>query len=291
MSNKGKKILAMLLVIILLITIVVVANIFIRNQKIERVDIIISYGKSDTIITVGTLTKDLNAKFGDFKNKERKNVEGKDVEEFLMKNQYLEDVQVFQNLKGILKIEIKQSEPLVRIHTIRNQEYYIDNRGKIIEILGNDITDVVVANGFIDINSKILDKRVVDTIRIQDKKGFEKSLSNIYLIAQKLHNDSILNYQIDQIYLNEDGNYELIPKIGNYLIRINENEDLETQFTKLSYLYKDGFSRIGWDNYSVVDLRFRNQVVCSKKFIDQTSQTQTIDNSKINNKEQNKKTN
>lgn len=291
MSNKGKKILAMLLVIILLITIVVVANIFIRNQKIERVDIIISYGKSDTIITVGTLTKDLNAKFGDFKNKERKNVEGKDVEEFLMKNQYLEDVQVFQNLKGILKIEIKQSEPLVRIHTIRNQEYYIDNRGKIIEILGNDITDVVVANGFIDINSKILDKRVVDTIRIQDKKGFEKSLSNIYLIAQKLHNDSILNYQIDQIYLNEDGNYELIPKIGNYLIRINENEDLETQFTKLSYLYKDGFSRIGWDNYSVVDLRFRNQVVCSKKFIDQTSQNQTIDNSKINNKEQNKKTN
>lgn len=291
MSNKGKKILAMLLVIILLITIVVVANIFIRNQKIERVDIIISYGKSDTIITVGTLTKDLNAKFGDFKNKERKNVEGKDVEEFLMKNQYLEDVQVFQNLKGILKIEIKQSEPLVRIHTIRNQEYYIDNRGKIIEILGNDITDVVVANGFIDINSKILDKRVVDTIRIQDKKGFEKSLSNIYLIAQKLHNDSILNYQIDQIYLNEDGNYELIPKIGNYLIRINENEDLETQFTKLSYLYKEGFSRIGWDNYSVVDLRFRNQVVCSKKFIEQTSQNQTIDNSKINNKEQNKKTN
>lgn len=291
MSNKGKKILAMLLVIILLITIVVVANIFIRNQKIERVDIIISYGKSDTIITVGTLTKDLNAKFGDFKNKERKNVEGKDVEEFLMKNQYLEDVQVFQNLKGILKIEIKQSEPLVRIHTIRNQEYYIDKRGKIIEILGSDITDVVVANGFIDINSKILDKRVVDTIKIQDKIGFEKSLSNIYLIAQKLHNDSILNYQIDQIYLSKDGSYELIPKIGNYLIRINENEDLETQFTKLSYLYKDGFSRIGWDNYSVVDLRFRNQVVCSKKFIDQTSQNQTIDNSKISKKEQNKKTN
>ena len=176
MSNKGKKILAMLLVIILLITIVVVANIFIRNQKIERVDIAISYGKSDTIITIGALTKDLNAKFGDFKNRERKNIEGKDVEEFLMKNQYLEDVQVFQNLKGILKIEIKQSEPLVRIHTIRNQEYYIDKRGKFIEIMGSDITDVVVANGFIDINSKILDKRVVDTIKIQDKKGFERSL-------------------------------------------------------------------------------------------------------------------
>jgi len=291
MSNKGKKILAMLLVIILLITIVVVANIFIRNQKIERVDINISYGKSDTIITVGALTKDLTAKFGDFKNRERKNIEGKDVEEFLMKNQYLEDVQVFQNLKGILKIEIKQSEPLVRIHTIRNQEYYIDKRGKFIEIMGSDITDVVVANGFIDINSKILDKRVVDTIKIQDKKGFERSLSNIYKIAQKLQNDSILNYQIDQIYLNKDGSYELIPKIGNYLIRINENEDLEAQFTKLSYLYKEGFSKIGWDNYSVVDLRFRNQVVCTKKFTEQASKSQTIEKTTINKSEQNIKIN
>jgi hypothetical protein len=40
---------------------------------------------------------------------------------------------------------------------------------------------------------------------------------------------------------------------------------LEEELIKLRYLYKEAFSRNGWDNYSFVDLRFRHQVVCTKK--------------------------
>ena len=75
----------------------------------------------------------------------------------------------------------------------------------------------------------------------------------------------ILNYQIDQIYVPAKGDYELIPKIGNYIIKIGEPMDIGDQFTKLDYLYREGFSRSGWDNYKIVDLRYRNQVVCTKK--------------------------
>lgn len=264
MSKKGKRILVSLFVIVLLIVLIVCSNIYAGKINVSKVNIKVSYGVSDTIVLATNINESLKNEFGDFLKKQRKDIDQKKIESFLMQNPYIEQAQVYQTLKGVLNIEIKQREPIVRIYTLRNKEYYIDKLGKVILIDDNQLTDVVVASGNVDINNSNLDKNL-DTIDIENKKGFDKTLSNIYYIAQKLASDSILNYQIDQIYVPAKGNYELIPKIGNYIIRIGENKDLEEELIKLRYLYKEAFSRNGWDNYSFVDLRFRHQVVCTKK--------------------------
>lgn len=264
MSKKGKRILVSLFVIVLLIVLIVCSNIYAGKINVSKVNIKVSYGMSDTIVLATNINESLKNEFGDFLKKQRKDIDQKKIESFLMHNPYIEQAQVYQTLKGVLNIEIKQREPIVRIYTLRNKEYYIDKLGKVILIDDNQLTDVVVASGNVDVNNPNLDKNL-DTIDIENKKGFDKTLSNIYYIAQKLASDSILNYQIDQIYVPAKGNYELIPKIGNYIIRIGENKDLEEELIKLRYLYKEAFSRNGWDNYSFVDLRFRHQVVCTKK--------------------------
>lgn len=264
MSKKGKRILVSLFVIVLLIVLIVCSNIYAGKINVSKVNIKVSYGMSDTIVLATNINESLKIEFGDFLKKQRKDIDQKKIESFLIQNPYIEQAQVYQTLKGVLNIEIKQREPIVRIYTLRNKEYYIDKLGKVILIDDNQLTDVVVASGNVDINNSNLDKNL-DTIDIENKKGFDKTLSNIYYIAQKLASDSILNYQIDQIYVPAKGNYELIPKIGNYIIRIGENKDLEEELIKLRYLYKEAFSRNGWDNYSFVDLRFRHQVVCTKK--------------------------
>ncbi len=264
MSNRGKRILVSLFVIILLIVLIVYSNIYAGKITIKKVNINVFYGRSDTIILSNNIAMSLKEEFGDFLTQQRKDIDSKAIEAFLNQDPYIEETQVYQNLKGVLTIEIKQREPIARIYTLRGKEYYIDKLGKIILIDDNQVTDVVVASGNIDVGNKNLEKNL-DTIDIENKKGFDKTLSNIYYIAQKLVKDSILHYQIDQIYVSNEGNYELIPKIGNYIIRIGENKELEEELIKLGYLYKEAFSRNGWDNYSIVDLRFRNQVVCTKK--------------------------
>lgn len=251
--------------IILLIVIVVGANIFVQNQNINSVEISIKYGKSDTIINQKEISANLFSNYGDFLKKQRKNVSEEQIEAYLLSNPYIEQAEVYQTLKGNLVIKLKQREPIVRIYTLKGLQYYIDKIGKIIPITGMESTDVVVANGNIDVNAALLSKKQLDTIDIDAKKGLEKTLSKIYYLAQQLSNDTILNYQIDQIYIPVKGNYELIPKIGNYIIRIGDTQDVKEELIKLDYLYKEGFSRCGWDNYKVVDLRFRNQVVCTKK--------------------------
>lgn len=265
MSRKGKKILVSFFVILLLIALIIGGNIFISNQNVQRVDMRISYGKSDTIILPQHISTSLNNVFGDFLNLQRKEVDVRKIEAFLLSKPYIQKAQVYQTLKGVLNIEITQREPILRINTLKGLQYYVDNQGKIIPITNFESTDVIIANGNVDILANELKTSVLDTNNIEKKKGYSKTLSKLYLLAQKISSDTILNYQIDQLFVTKEKEIELVPKIGNYIIRIGDINEIDEKLTKLKYLYKEGFSRNGWDNYSIVDLRFRNQVVCTKK--------------------------
>ena len=57
----------------------------------------------------------------------------------------------------------------------------------------------------------------------------------------------------------------MLPKVGDYVILLGSTESMEEKLNKLHYLYKYGFSKHGWDNYSEVNLEFNNQVICTRK--------------------------
>jgi cell division protein FtsQ len=68
----------------------------------------------------------------------------------------------------------------------------------------------------------------------------------------------------EQIYVGDDFEIELIPKVGNHKILIGNIENLDDKFSRLLLFYKQGLMRKGWENYSVINLKFKNQVVCTK---------------------------
>ncbi|MDR0970910.1 MAG: hypothetical protein LBM25_00820 [Bacteroidales bacterium] len=246
MSKKGKRIVFGFVAVILIITIIISANIFMQNKNVSKLNLSITYNNTDTILSSNEINIMLINAFGNISSKKRKEVYEEKIEKYLKENPYVEDAKVYQTLNGEVNIDIKQREPIVRIYTKNNKSYYVDKKKKVIPINQGEITDVVVASGRINPSS-------------------EKDISKIYDLATKLEEDSILKYQIDQIYFsNKDEEVELIPKIGNYTIKINIKDSLEEQLTKLHLLYKEGFVINGWNNYDNIDLRFKNQVVCRK---------------------------
>ena len=59
---------------------------------------------------------------------------------------------------------------------------------------------------------------------------------------------------------------ELYPAVGGHKIIFGTTEDMEEKFEKLKVFYKEGLSSIdSWTNYSVINLKYKNQVVCIKK--------------------------
>jgi cell division protein FtsQ len=77
-----------------------------------------------------------------------------------------------------------------------------------------------------------------------------------------------LSAQVNQIYLREDGDFILIPQIGDQIIvfgQANSDSEVVEKFEKLITFYKEGIQYEGWDKYSEINLKFNGQIVCKKK--------------------------
>ena len=70
---------------------------------------------------------------------------------------------------------------------------------------------------------------------------------------------------IVQIYVDEKNNVELIPRVGNHNIILGDASDLENKLEKLMIFYKKGLSKTGWNEYSTINLKYKNQIVCTKR--------------------------
>ena len=50
--------------------------------------------------------------------------------------------------------------------------------------------------------------------------------------------------QIIQLHMNDDKEIELIPRVGNHIILLGSEEEMEAKFEKLMLFYKKEFSKL-----------------------------------------------
>jgi len=64
--------------------------------------------------------------------------------------------------------------------------------------------------------------------------------------------------------VNERHELELIPRKGNHVVLLGDTQELKEKMNKLFIFYTQGLNKIGWNNYQVINIKYKNQVVCSK---------------------------
>ncbi len=90
-------------------------------------------------------------------------------------------------------------------------------------------------------------------------------IDDIFAVVSFIEKDEFLKAQIQQIFINEKNDIELVPMVGDHKIILGDKKDLDTKFRKLLLLYQKGLSKTGWNQYSIINLKFKNQVICTKK--------------------------
>lgn len=251
--NKKIKFILIILGVLLLI---IVTNITMKNLSVSKVEVEMIYKGADQLITKEQVYVTLNKKFGDFTKYKRKEIEIETIEEFLRKKNFVYSVDVYLDLLGTLKISITQNNPILRVINNKGEQYYIDEEGNVCNILKRKSANVLIVNG--DIKETLKGITKIDSSRTP-------IIYNTYILTSKLKEDSVLFNQIDQIYYDKKSNYELLPKVGDYVIKFGGIENIDLKLLKLNNLYKEGFLEFGWDNYSEVKLEFDGQVVCVRK--------------------------
>ena len=187
------------------------------------------------------------------------------LEKIIMSNPFVQKAEVYSSVDGNINVNITQRNPLVRIITMHDEQFYIDDRGSFMPVSDKYTPQVIVSNGFIfdrysEQKINFIDPDLFDTGGVQTKPVIEQ----LFQLAKFIEADTFWNAQAEQIYVNENQELEITPRIGNHCIVIGDAENLSEKFNRLMIFYTQGLNKTGWNNYSIINLKYSNQVVCTK---------------------------
>lgn len=235
------------------------------GRTCQGIDIHIDYGAADVLITKKDADSIILHTAGWLRGKSLGRINTAVIEEALRRNPYVAEVKVFENNKGTIFVKIKQKEPILRIINDRFENFYLDESGTILPTNPGFSARVLVATGHIP-DSYIKNPGFkVNMLAVSDSLYYDSLMTNLYKLTMYIVHDPFFRAHLDQIYVNELGEFELIPRIGNQVILFGKAEDLEAKFRKLLAFYKYGLNKVGWNKYTHINIKYKNQVLCSKR--------------------------
>ena len=172
------------------------------------------------------------------------------LENKLRKVPAIKNVEVFRHIsgdrmdfKGDLIVEVMQREPLLRV--VEGQtDYYMDDAGVIIPANPKFTALVMLVTGNVD--EKFVRKGLIPLVEF-------------------IEGDDFWRVQIKQIDVNASGELAMVPLVGDQLIEFGEPDNYREKFRNLKALYDQAFNRWGWDKYKKISLKYKDQVVCTKR--------------------------
>ena len=165
------------------------------------------------------------------------------IETELLKNEMIAQVEAYKTPSGIIKLEVMQKMPILRIMGVRGS-YYVDNLGTTMPISRRYAAHVPIVSGYVE---------------------KELAVTDLYKFALFLQENEFWNDQIEQIYVYPDNDIELIPRVGNHRIMLGTLDEFEEKLANLKLFYEQAIPKVGWEKYSMINLKYKNQIVCTKK--------------------------
>ena len=172
------------------------------------------------------------------------------LERELKKQTTIREIEIYRRIvgedmdfKGKLIVEVYQRDPILRVRN-EKEDFYLDREGVRIPASQSFTSKVLLASGY------------------PDEKYAREQLLPLVIFIQE---DEFWNAQIEQLQVNKNGELVLSTLVGDQLVEFGKPADYELKLRNLKALYDQAFTKAGWDYYSKINLKYTNQVVCTKK--------------------------
>ncbi len=213
-----------------------------RNEAKKINDIDVKFVNGDNLfITYETVNKLLIQNYGALKSQRKENIILSSLESTLQLNEMIEEADVFLTVDGKLCVSLKQRTPIARVND-EGVSYYIDREGLKMPLSSNYSARVPIISGV---------------------KGAD--ISKVYKLAKQIYNDDFLHQQIIGIEQQSVNDFVLKTRIGGQQIELGDLDRIDKKFKKLKAFYQKKLIDKTLDNYQTINLKFENQVVCTKK--------------------------
>jgi cell division protein FtsQ len=163
-----------------------------------------------------------------------------EMEASLLKLSMIKSVKCYFATNGDVNVAVTQRVPVFRVME-EGRSYYIDNERKRMSTSIKFSAYVPVVTGNVN---------------------FEFATTNLYDFIVYLQSESRWRSAFTQIYVYPDNKVELVPRVGDFIIKMGSLDRYEAKLKKLDKFLKVLPKYHSWDKYSVINLEFRDQVVC-----------------------------
>jgi cell division protein FtsQ len=232
-----------------------------ENQLCNRIDITIRDTSDNRFVNDKDIRKMIDRNGINYLGMPLNSVDLTSIEASIGKNQLVKECKAFTGINGTLHVEIIQRQPLVRVIEADGKGYYIDYEGNVLNLSPHYSPHVLIVNG------RFLTRLKIGEPANVTKLGESKSnqlLKDIYELALFIDSNKLWKAQIVQVYVNKSLEFELVPRVGPHVIILGSLKDYQDKFEKLEIFYKNGLNRVGWNNYIKINLKYKDQIVCSK---------------------------
>ncbi len=190
-----------------------------------------------------------------------------ELEHILNSHENIETSEVYATIDGTVKVDVKQRKPVLRIINSSNESFYVDDKGVVMPLSQSFTANVIIANGAInDPYIKHHKQTLANSANKENVRTQTTIMNQLYDMAMFIDSSKFWKSQIKQIFINGNLEIELIPLVGSHTIIFGSTENMRKKFSKLITFYREGINTTNsWDKYSTINLKYKNQIVCTKK--------------------------
>ena len=241
------KTIAKLLVFLGLAAYLVFALVGINRPKEDSVctgvDVIISDDQCTDFITEEEIRNLLVSRELDPEGKTLAEVDLTQLEAALTASPYIAEALCYKTVEGHISIQVTPRVPVLHVLNQLGEDFYIDNQGGTMP-RRNHVVDLLVMTGNVP----------------------RSTAGSLYApMGIQLSKDPFWSKEIEEIHVNADGELELTPRVGDFIILLGDTSQLSDKLERMHTFYSEGLDKVGWNRYKVINLKFNDQVIGVKK--------------------------
>ena len=213
-----------------------------RNESRKLVkSVVVFVGDNAPFIKQETVNKLLIENNRDAQSIAKDKLDLNKLEKALNAQEMIEKSEVFVSVDGVLKAIVKQKTPIARVFN-GDDSFYIDYKGNTMPLSTNFAARVPLVSG-----------------QMNRKNG--RDLAELFRI---IHDDEFLKKNIIGVQIMPNGSLKMLNRNFNYEIDFGGTLRMKAKFNNYKAFFQKAVLDSSLNTYKIVDLRFKQQVVCTK---------------------------
>lgn len=184
------------------------------------------------------------------------NIDMVQIERHLNDNPWIEKSASYIGLDSVLYINAKEYEPALRVFNKSGQSMYVTEHGAVFPTCEAYTPRVLIASGNFDFPTDV---------KMTDSVYQNSGIADALYIRQAIKKDEFIESCIGQIFRNNAGEFEIAVNEVNAQVILGDTCQIDDKLLKMKIFLKHKLGSEEFNNYKKMNLKFKNQIVCTKK--------------------------